>query len=151
MLGSSPSYRGYDTRCILQPPAIAAVKHEVLARAGDTPDDAPGIGTEGAEIAVVAVRIAEMGAAPGAGGEVEIVEEAAVGEVNGRARGSGKHVAVGLQRRALMRADGEAPLLAAQQAAAIGREGGGPADRKSVVEGRGVSVRVDLGGRGLIK
>src|SRR3546814_14953027 len=74
MLGSSPSYRGYDTRCILQPPAIAAVKHEVLARAGDTPDDAPGIGTEGAEIAVVAVRIAAMGAAPGAGGAVEIVE-----------------------------------------------------------------------------
>src|SRR3546814_16398265 len=74
MLGSSPSYRGYDTRCILQPPAIAAIKHEVLARAGDTPDDAPGIGTEGAEIAVVAVRIAEMGAAPGAGGEVEIVD-----------------------------------------------------------------------------
>src|SRR3546814_16124449 len=91
MLGSSPSYRGYDTRCILQPPAIAAVKHEVLARAGDTPDDAPGIGTEGAEIAVVAVRIAEMGAAPGAGGEVEIVEEAAVGGVNGRARGRGKN------------------------------------------------------------
>src|SRR3546814_11488694 len=31
------------------------------------------------------------------------------------------------------------------------REGGGQGDRKSVVSGKGVSVRVDLGGGGIIK
>src|SRR3546814_14806650 len=74
-------------------------------------------------------------------GEVGLLVQAADGADDGRQK-----------IQALARAVGpQVPLLqfcsAAELGAAVGRE----ADRKSVVEGKSVAVRVDLGGRRIIK